>query len=84
MVKVDLTKLKEAVIKILQDFFVNPEDQKVKERAKEVYIKYMNLDPVLPRELAVAKNLLVDIAYDMGINPPTKKEAKEMIKKLQS
>ena len=76
----DLNKVREEIIGVYKDY-IKGED--VSSRALSIHTKYLAFDPFLTRGLSVAVVVLIDLAADTGVPPPTKKEAKEIIKLLE-
>jgi len=71
--KLDITELKEALINIFESYIAKPDDIAVKRKAKDVYLKYMGADPLLPKLISEAKNILVNVAYETGVRPDMKR-----------
>ena len=82
MATVNINKLKAEIKDIMEGYLANRNEPSIKEKAKQVYNKYLDLDPMLPRDISVAKNLLVDIAYETGIKPD-ENAIREVLKKLR-
>ena len=53
----------------------------MKKDAEELYLSALSVDPLLPKELSAAKNMLVSIAYNTGIKLD-EKAVREALRKL--
>lgn len=78
----DIKKLKAEVEDILARYLSNPEDAGLKKQAEKAYLSALSIDPMLPKELSTAKNMLVGIAYNTGIKLKTE-AVKEALRKLK-
>ncbi len=63
----DINKLRAEVEAILLRYLANPDDAKLKKQAEKIYLSALSADPLLPKELSAAKNMLVGIAYNTGV-----------------
>lgn len=63
---------------------MNPNDKKLKEKAKKLYTKFLNAGPLLDKNVSHALNLLVDVGYDLPNPPkPSKETIENLLKKLK-
>ena len=77
----EIKKLKSEVREILARYLANSDDTGLKKDAEELYLSALSVDPLLPKELSAAKNMLVSIAYNTGIKLD-EKAVREALRKL--
>ncbi len=77
--EINISKLRSQLIQIYESYLGNPNDAKLKRKAKEIHNEFLNALPLFDKALQHAINLLVDIAFDLP-SPP--KPSKETVEKL--
>jgi hypothetical protein len=82
--------MKELEKKVIQDlikfyeFYLKSEDEEIiKEKAEQIYGPYIQATTLLSNEIIGFIASLVNICVPTGFLPPTKEEAKKILKKLK-
>lgn len=71
------------LIEFYESYIQNATKKELREKAGEVYGKYLGASPLLSKTVNVAVSKLVDFLEDTGIEPPTKAQAKEIVARLR-
>jgi len=79
----DIEKLDKELISIYSKYCANPESEELRLKAMNIYQEYSGAATFLKKEIALAVNRLIDIAADTGVNPPSKKEAGDILTALE-
>ena len=81
-----MKELEKQAIKDLIEFYESylSERKLIKEKATNIYEKYIIGFTLLSEEINSVLGHLIDIYGNTGINPPTKEEAKQILEKLKN
>lgn len=78
----NINKLKEDLLLIYETYTKDKHDFSIKSKSAELYSKYKDVGPMLDKNILLALNNLVDIAYETGKELDVK-YAKEILQQLK-
>ena len=68
---------------IYEQYLNDPKNSDLRKKARNLYNKFVTAAPLLDKDTEKALITLVDVGYDTGIQPPSKKAVRQLLKKLK-